>query len=552
MTMPRSSVIPRLARRGSVWLISILLVAFLVRVYWAVRYTAVIENEGAVYASLAAHLASGKGYTSVFGADKFLNFPPLYPILIASLLPFTGDAEWAARLVSVIAGTLVTVPAYLVALTLYGRVTALVTAIVIALHPLLVGYSAAVYAESTYLLFLMLGMYCALQAQELRSYVWCALAGIIFGLAYLVRVEGLMLPAAAIPLLLIPNWRRLGRAAIASGVLLASFLIVGAPYIAFLWAETGKLRFEAKGLVFFVILRRMMSGLSYLEAAYGLNSDLREGGPFLQPWLSIMQSSTYSVSDVLSYLIETDRQHLVSIFQTLTDRRFGSPLLIVMVVLGLLRSSWDRARITREALILSIFACLIGSYLMVQWLPTRYLVMALALLLVWAAKGIQEFSDWLRETLRSLVGIVAESTMPVTTTVAQALLIAALLLIALPGARQEPELASGFATARTTKEAGLWLRHTSPGPKTIMDVSSVFSFYADGTHLYLPYCDGATALRYFAKKKPDFIVMSSRTSSVRPYLRTWIEKGIPDPHAALVYAKPEPEGGNIVVYHWNP
>src|SRR5262249_40412323 len=155
----------------------------------------------------AENLVSGKGYSAVFGTDKFLNFPPLYPILIASFLPLAGETERAARFVSVIAGTLVTVPAYLLALTLYGPVIARLTAILIAFHPLLIGYSAAVYSEPTYLLFLMLGTYCVVRAQELRGYVSSALAGIAFGLAYLVRAEGLMLPLATAPLLFVTNWR---------------------------------------------------------------------------------------------------------------------------------------------------------------------------------------------------------------------------------------------------------------------------------------------------------------------------------------------------------
>jgi 4-amino-4-deoxy-L-arabinose transferase-like glycosyltransferase len=538
----------RIARRHLVWLIPILLVSLLPRIYWATAYTAVIENEGAVYASLGESLRSGKGYVSIFGMD--VTTSPLYPILIASLLPLAGEAERAARFVSVIASTLVAVPTYLVALTLYGPVTARIAAILIALHPLLIGYSATVYSEPTYLLFLMMGVYCALRAQELHSHTWSVLAGVVFGLAYLMRVEGLMLLLATVPLLLVINWRRPGRAAVAAGVLFASFLVVAAPYIAFLWAKTGTFRFEAKGAVFFVVLHRMMSGLSYLEAAYGLSSDLREGGPFLQPWLSVIQSTSYSLADVLRYLAATGRPRLISIFTALTDRRFGSLLLVVLVVLGLLRSSWDRARLAREALVLAIFASVVGSYLMVQWLPTRYLLVPLALLLVWAAKGIQELAAWAQDTLRSLLGGRVDAT--AMTSAAQALSIAALLLVALTVARQEPDLTEGFTAARATKEAGVWLRHKSPGPKTIMDVGSVFAYYAGGTQLYLPYCDGATALRYFAKKRPDFIILSSRASALRPYLRTWILTGIPDTRAALVYSQPEPEGGRIVVYHWQP
>jgi 4-amino-4-deoxy-L-arabinose transferase-like glycosyltransferase len=449
----------------------------------------------------------------------------------------------------VIAGTLVTVPVYLVALTLYGPVVARIAAFLLALHPLLIGYSAAVYVEPTYLLFLMLGLYYALRAQALDSYVPSAVAGLAFALAYLARVEAFILPLATVPLLFIPNWRTPRRAAIACGVLLASFLVVASPYIVFLWTQTGSIRLEAKSPVFFLVLRRMTSGLSYLEAAYGLDGDLREGGPFLQPWLSIVQSTTYSVSDVLGYLATTGRPRLIGIFTALTGRQTGSWLLLLLVVLGLLRSPWDRARIVREALLLTLLASVIGSLLMTQWLPTRYLVPPLAFLLVWAAKGVQELGDWVRATLRSVLPTARSATLIGRS--AQALLMVMLPVVALTGVRWESELLQGLVSERTTKEAGLWLRDTAPGAKTIMDVSSVFAFYAGGTHLYLPYCEAGTALRYFAKKNPDFIVLSSHTSALRPYLPAWIETGIPDSRATLVYSRPWSDGGKIIVYRWH-
>jgi hypothetical protein len=262
----------------------------------------------------------------------------------------------------------------------------------------------------------------------------------------------------------------------------------------------------------------------------------------------MMQSSTSGMSDVLGYLTTAGRPRLMSVFAALMGREIGSSLLLMLVILGLLRSSWDRARIAREALLLAILAAVIGSLLMTQWLPTRYLVPPLAFLVVWGAKGIQELADWACGTFASILPTARSTT--VVARSAQGLLVATLVLVALSGARSEPELLQGFAPERTTKEAGLWLRNTAPGPKTIMDVSSVFAFYAGGTHLYLPYCDAETALRYFAKKKPDFIVLSSHSSTLRPYLRGWIEAGIPDTHAKLVYSQPWPDGGKIVVYRW--
>ena len=529
--------------------IPILVLALVVRVYWAATKTGAIENEGAVYASLAASILAGKGYVAITGGGTFFLFPPLYPLLIGALSPFAPDLETAGRAVSILSGALMTVPVFLIAATLYTPPVACIAALLIALHPLLVGYSAAVYSEPTYLLFLMMAIYFALRAQQLRSYVPSALSGVAFALACLTRLEAFVLPFAAVPIIVLVNLRKLRQALLASGILLTTFILLLLPYIVFLSVHTGQIRVEAKSPIFFALLQRMASGMSYREAAYGIDSDLREVGVYLKPPVQIVQSTSVTRSDLLSYLAAAGPSNIAAVVRALIDRRVGSILLAFLVAFGLLRTPWDRERISRELLLLAMFVALLGALLAVQWFPTRYVLPLLSLLIVWAAKGIDELTNWVTGTSASLFVGPRALLMPVWAT-SRTLLVVALLGVAFTGARYESELTQGYVSERPIKDAGLWLGNAAPGPKMIMDVAAIIPFYAGGTLAVFPYCDSATTLKYIEKKKPDFIILASHTSDARPYLRAWLEMGIPDPRAIPIYRTARSDGGQIVIYQW--
>jgi hypothetical protein len=81
-----------------------------------------------------------------------------------------------------------------------------------------------------------------------------------------------------------------------------------------------------------------------------------------------------------------------------------------------------------------------------------------------------------------------------------------------------------------------------------MDGTPAIGFYAGASDWPLPYCNGETALRYIEKKNPDFIVLQSANAGVFPYVRDWLEKGIPDKRAQLVFQATAPDGGIAQVY----
>jgi len=101
------------------------------------------------------------------------------------------------------------------------------------------------------------------------------------------------------------------------------------------------------------------------------------------------------------------------------------------------------------------------------------------------------------------------------------------------------------------KEAGVWLKQYHPSPGKIMDTeSSVVAYYSGGYYWSLPYAESDVALRYIAGRNPDFIVLNGRLMELRPYLRSWIEQGIPNRAARLVYSSGETLEDRILIYQW--
>jgi 4-amino-4-deoxy-L-arabinose transferase-like glycosyltransferase len=169
-------------------LILMLLLAALLRItllIWASTHGAVIDNEGAEYARIAQNLRSSHTYMGMFNNGTQLNFPPLFPLMIAALSFVLPSTELAARVVNVTLGTALVVPLFKLAERMYNRKVACMVGVMAALHPLLIAGSVSTYSENPYLTFVMFGVYYVIRWVEEQRFETCILAGVFFGLAYL-------------------------------------------------------------------------------------------------------------------------------------------------------------------------------------------------------------------------------------------------------------------------------------------------------------------------------------------------------------------------------
>jgi 4-amino-4-deoxy-L-arabinose transferase-like glycosyltransferase len=537
-------------------LFAILLVAFLLRLFWIVRYTVVIENEGAEYARIAENLLNGNGYVGTMENPQ-LMYGPLYPILIAVVSLVSTNSETAGRIVSLVFGTSLVLTMFLIARHIYGQRTAFIAAGLVALHPLFVGFSASAYNETIYLAVMMVGVYWALRSLELEDFRHCLLAGILFGFAYLSRVEAIVYPFLTVSVFVAVAFfkkKELKRMILASLVLVAAFVALASPYIAFISLHTGGIRWEGKSRMNYTIGRRMSLGMNSNQAQYGIEENLAEVGPMLNP-NRFASYSPYPASpkDLLHYFLEAARRNRVDLAQqVLSSFSFGSPLLLGLTLIGLVRTAWDRQRLIYEGFLLLLVLFILLLLLSAHYIQFRYTLSFLPFLVLWAAKGIEELSDWAMTSLANM-GLSLSSVVARARIVFQCGVAALLLGMAAVGVFHftVADFESSKSEVFPLKEAGLWLRKYKAGPKRIMDVGAVVPYYAEGFYVPLPDACSSRALQYIERKAPDFIVITDFSYHARPYLEEWFNKGIPDSRAQLIYDSGS-SGVNqrIEIYRW--
>ena len=336
----------------------VLMAALSIRLIWMLVGPEVMEGEGTLYTRTAENLLRGRGFESQYGGPQTM-YTLLFSLLIAVSKLIFIDSDIAARMVGVITGSALVIPVFCMARTIWGRPAAIASGVLIAVNPLLIGYSVAVYTEMTYILFVMSGAYFGLRALELGSIRYPLLAGITFALAYLTRPEGIVFLGIAAGAVLVATWMR--GVAWRTGIfhatlLLVAGLLVASPYIAYLYKNTGEVRLEGKNLINYTIIRRMETGMPYLEAAYGIDVQLDEVGPLLVPRrYAAFTPYPASAREVLGRIPEHLKTNIGTFLQrVLPSYELGSPILLLLVVIGFFRSAWNRMRLEGELFLLAV------------------------------------------------------------------------------------------------------------------------------------------------------------------------------------------------------
>ena len=526
----------------------------LLRAWLAFARPLAIEAEGAEYAAIARNLLAGEGYVGTFEGGTQLLFPPLYPGLIAAASLFTGDFEIAGRVVSLVAGALLPVPVVLIARSLYGERVALLAGALVAFSPLLALLSSSVYSEAPFLTLLATAVWFSLRCLQWERWRDPVLAGVCFGLAYLARPEAMLYPPIVAVLLVlhafhqpVPRWRRV----LFPSAVVGAFVLVAAPYVAFLSAACGTFRLEGKGAINCVMSERMNAGLSYVDACYGLSADLRTAGPILNANAFIRSSGAHAwtATRARDMVTNSARRNAGPLYHKLLSAPFGGPLLLALVTLGFFSQPWSSDRLVKDLMLMSVVAAMLAVLLLMNGLLNRYFFPLLPFLMIWTAKGIDEFARWLGRTVR-LFAIVSPGLDRFVVTATRLLIVAAFLGVSLAGARSLSEFASGRSSHLAASAAGRWLAQQPDGARRIFDVDPVIPYYAGGTLLCLPSAPADVALRYIESRQPDFIVLKGRLAGRWAFMDDWLAHGIPSSRATLVYETGATARDRVQIYRW--
>jgi 4-amino-4-deoxy-L-arabinose transferase-like glycosyltransferase len=538
--------------RQHIALLLILCLALLLRTWWITHQCPIIENEGGEYAAIAEHLIEGKGYVGqgVTGKPQLI-FPPAYPVSITVLDYFTHNTETAGRLVSCWMGLWLIVSLYQLGTYAVGRNVGLIAAVLAALHPLLIRSSAQAQSETMYFALLLAALYQGLLAIESKKVANFIFAGGLFGFAYLTRQEAILqialfgLFASCIGLI-----RRCLSVILARMVAtVAVFLLVASPYVFYLYKSTGQVRLEMKSNLNWVTGKMILAGISEESASEGVNDNMQEIGVSLGQVNKFITVDGAKRDGLLSYLAAAAKKQSGNIYNTLFKTNiFGGALFWCLAFFGLFRCPWDQTRTLRECYLILMMAGSCLALLSLQFFQIRYVFVLLPFLLLWAAEGIDELTNWVvatQKTLgRSLLGPAALRVIMCSVS------IAAVCVFAFLSNWTFDDMGGTRESTVNAKKAGLWLKDQLPSEKIVMDAGTAIPYYAHAECMYLPYSTSVTAIKYFLKRRFDYIVLRGTFREKRPYLQDWLEHGIPSANAVLLFDAGNTIADKVQVYKW--
>src|SRR5215510_14270525 len=168
------------------WLVlAIVVLAIIVRAIGISR-TDPVAFDSAVYFEMAQFVRAG-AWDSVFAYP----YPPLFPVLIAGLEKLGVPTEVAGLFWSCGLNLGVLLPLFFITRKLAGRQAALGAALLWAVHPYAVRLSIRALSDSPTVFLVALALWLGLWAYEKKKRFLSWVAGILSGLAYLSRPEGM-------------------------------------------------------------------------------------------------------------------------------------------------------------------------------------------------------------------------------------------------------------------------------------------------------------------------------------------------------------------------
>jgi 4-amino-4-deoxy-L-arabinose transferase-like glycosyltransferase len=514
----------KLQQRTGLLILLLVLSALIIRALCAILLTGEIDAEGAEYARIAQNLIAGKGYVGLATPGTQLFFPPLFAFLIAGVTWIVGDVEVAGRIVSVLFGTLLVLPVYLIARRMFDERTALAAAALTAFHPYLIAFSASVFCEVTFLTLLLAAVYLAMHAASNPTARALASSGALYGASYLVRPESFIYMLIGLGCVLLARLllARDKLRSIAGRVLLIPllFFVVTGPYIGWLSMQAGHLRLEGKSPLNGAVGLRMASGLSDYQAHFAVDQNLTEQGLFYQMNINTIKSYRLSPSDFA--IIIKSRTKAVLEGTAAVVAGWLSPALFALAVLGLFSRAWSPSLALDQLHLLVLLALSIFATYFIWFTAIRFYLLVLVVFCIWACAAKNGLKLWTRRSA-SLFGLGSRQ-QSVVAAVAWSIAIAAVILPAAAWAIHSFNSMRGTRPVKVVAESMAGLRE----PLRIADTSAPFAFHAGAEFVWLPYCDEATALQFLNKKQVTHVVVHSDNIEWRPYLKKWFAGGVPD------------------------
>jgi len=531
-----------------------ILLAILVRLCILPLHKA-ISFDQAHYLRMAASMARG-GWMSSF--HPF--WTPGFPFMAGLVSLFIRNYELAGRVTNILLGSFTVLPIMLFSREIFGRKTAIWSALFYALFPPLLLQHTTPIAEPAYVFFGFLGMWLGWRTLSSQKALLSLSAGLAFGLSYLSKPEGfgflvvfLGITACLFILQLVKKKRpSAGIVLLVSGV---GFLIAAAPYLIYLHSEAGYWTLSAKGqavqqfqMTYFTPeADDVYEDLDADNSTFGMDEIFHDG--------SFLRKNSERGARVPVQLNLLVKKYFTHLYRNL---KYGMPVVLtfpifILFALGLFGRAWLKDGVL-PGFYVSAFLIFFWFILLPMFMVhERYLTAMFPAVAVWVGQGMVLLKHWIEKT----VGYVD----PLRAKASQIGIFLTMLFIC--GLSFIPELAKlvqgqmeitgEWADPIEAKMAGEWIkaRH-SETPPILMSRNKAVDFYAGNYNakqgVSFPLDPTERILAYGRNKNVDYFVVNERYLHNNPNIQSWIEE-TPD-GLELVYTYRIPDGPGIHVFAW--
>jgi 4-amino-4-deoxy-L-arabinose transferase-like glycosyltransferase len=479
------------------------------------------------------------------GVSDYWSF--LYPFAAIPFGYLARDAETGLRLLSAFSGAALVIPSMAIARRLWGGRAALFAGLLVALHPNLISFSAAALTESFYALLLVCALYLVLRGTDDGGARRFAAAGAVLGLAFLVRPESVSV-LVLFGIFAVAGTGRAGvtggagatsgmgarafvpaaraRRAIAMALLFAVALI---PYVLLLRAATGAWTTGSKAAVNLSSPVIWQDDLAREEYVYRLNDEgtaRRIDDLARESVLAVLWRQKGAIAARYPARIVEG----IRLFPML----FASPILFLLVPLGLFGRRWRRRDRGTELLLVALGLFPFAFYSLFR-VELRYLVPYLPVYLLWAGAGCAVILDRLAARVSRKRAVAAT--------------LAGLVFLGLAPYTVHRYLVTGKTQPLVWKEIGRWIADgDAAAPRILAPSGCSIGYYAGNPEAtFIPWTDPAGLVRYARLRGYDRLVVDETyLRDARPALRAIVDD--PPPGLEALGEFRNRAGGRIVVY----
>jgi len=477
-----------LYRRDLILLLLLFASALAIRCYF-LQFYRVISADGVGYAEI------GRSLFKAGGLAKATHFPPFYPFLIAIFNQFIRDVELAGRVVSIIMGSLIVVPIYLLGKRFFDTRVALLACLLAITWSCLRDLSCEVMSQATYITMLYTAVFLFDRAVTKRSVRASIATGLVMGLAYLTRAEAFIVFAVASPFAMAFILADGGSRREAATILISAwiaFWVLAFPYVLLLHNVTGIWQLTAKtGPTLWVGLGGYLGKFDVYHEL-----DFKAIG-----FLDVIRK----YPGFIPYNINNNLQSIA--------KEMLPPYFWALALVGFVAGGWNRRRLIERLYLSSTFAPL-PVIIIFFLVSSAYNQLSLPVLFLWIGNGAATAEALLSRMLppglktvlqRNLLSILVIGAIALKTLIAD-----------IPRDAGKPYDVDQDGGRYDHKRIGLLLRQYLPQGSKIMTRSGRISFYSEFPTVYIPQSDLAAMCAYGRENKVRFLIVDGMLQQLRP------------------------------------